>query len=40
MGFSDHFAGQQFWAAHVGSGSKTDILPVSRDVRFTPESGH
>jgi hypothetical protein len=21
-------------------GSKTDIQPISRDVRFTPESGH
>src|SRR5262249_55674118 len=28
------------WHAHVRFGSKADIQPQKRDVRFTPKSGH
>ena len=40
MGFSNHFAQQQFSKAHVCFGSIADILGDLRDVCFTPESGH
>ena len=40
MGFSDQFARQQSWVAHVRFGSEADIEAPPPDVRFTPNSGH
>jgi hypothetical protein len=40
MAFNGDLAQQQFWEAHVRSGSKADVTPLNFDVRFTPNSGH
>jgi hypothetical protein len=40
MGFRGQFARQQSWTSHVLVGSKADISPCPRHVRFTPKSGH
>jgi hypothetical protein len=40
MGFRGQFARQQSGAADVRFGSKPDMTPRIRDVRFTTESGH
>jgi hypothetical protein len=40
MGFRGQFAPHQSRASHVRFGSKADIGPYPRDVRFTSKSGH
>jgi hypothetical protein len=40
MGFSDQFAWQQFWAAHVRYGSKPDVAAGKRNVRYSLATGH
>jgi hypothetical protein len=40
MGSRDGLPLRDFGETNVRFGSKADIRPKKRDVRFTPESGH